>query len=324
MAKYLGVTGVGIGFSVAQFITFFGYSFYLKYHEEFKGYNLFIRLTPINKEYVANTFELGIPLIIAEGAELLGIMMNSAIIGKISGDAGLSAHEIVLQYLVVILVPIASFGQACSIMISKSFAENKIYNANKLTNSFLILGTGGSVSIFLTLAFIPRIASSIFMTNNNPNYENIISSVRTLFFITSVTQGFDAIRLISISALQGGYNDTKFSMLVDITCLELIGIPLGYILGNYARLGVSGVYIGRATGIFLSSMILLNRWKSSIAIDLEEELTKGTEFKQQQSKLDNELYFQYRKETNNSDFFEPNQSNQRINKNNKLCQCNIM
>jgi MATE family multidrug resistance protein len=274
-----GAAGVGYAFALSEATTFLGYTLYLKVSDRFKEHNLFSLANQSwveLRENLKEIFNLGGPLVVEIAAELLGWTVSTAIIGREMGGAELAAHEIAMRFVTLVLVPSASVGQACSIIIGEYFSQGRFEDVTKLVNACMLIGTVTSCAILGVLSAMPKVVASVFMSSDTEtaaNYSAIISQLQTLFIINTVSQFFDSIRFVSAGALQGAYKDTTAAMITGIISLECFAVPLGYILGVNAGMRVSGIYTARAIGLFIASAYLFYRWNSKLKAEIEHSRT---------------------------------------------------
>lgn len=277
-----GAAGVGYAFALSETVTFLGYSLYLKASDRFKENNLF-SLANQNwielRENLKEIFNLGGPLVIGIAAELLGWAISTAIIGKEMGGTGLAAHEIATRFITLVLVPAAAVGQACSIMIGGYFFKGQFEDVNKLVNACMLIGIVVPCAILGALSVMPKVVASAFISSNeetDANYSAIVSQLQTLFIINTVGQFFDSIRFVSAGALQGAYKDTTAAMVAGIISLECLAVPLGYVLGVNAGMGVSGIYTARTIGLSMASGYLFYRWRSKLKVEVDSRANVPT------------------------------------------------
>lgn len=210
-------------------------------------------------EYTKKLVQIGWPIAIQRGAEILGLLMLTILIGRLPNPLhALSAQQISLQYTMVIVIISFSLMQSISVLVAQSVGSQRYQEAHKF--GIVAIGIGVICMLIIALIFLqaPRLLVSFYINVNDPNNHSILSLASILLVISGFTQIFDAIRNIAAGALRG-LQDTKIPMLINVLGCWLIGIPLAYLLGFYLQLGVIGVVSGFAIGIVVCSIVIMFR-----------------------------------------------------------------
>ncbi|KAL6496796.1 Protein DETOXIFICATION 34 [Orobanche hederae] len=94
-------------------------------------------------------------------------------------------------------------------------------------------------------------------------------AVADLAYLLAVTMVLNSIQpVISGVAVGGGWQGLV--AYINLTCYYIIGLPIGFLLGYKAKLGVQGIWMGMIFGTFLQTVILLmivwrTNWNEEVA-----------------------------------------------------------
>ncbi|GER57435.1 MATE efflux family protein [Striga asiatica] len=88
------------------------------------------------------------------------------------------------------------------------------------------------------------------------NSEKMQKAVSKLAYLLAITMVLNSIQpVISGVAVGGGWQGLV--AFINLTCYYIIGLPIGFLLGYKAKLGVQGIWMGMIFGTFLQTVILL-------------------------------------------------------------------
>ncbi|KAL6494005.1 Protein DETOXIFICATION 34 [Orobanche gracilis] len=94
-------------------------------------------------------------------------------------------------------------------------------------------------------------------------------AVADLAYLLALTMVLNSIQpVISGVAVGGGWQGLV--AYINLTCYYIIGLPIGFLLGYKAKLGVQGLWMGMIFGTFLQTVILLmivwrTNWNEEVA-----------------------------------------------------------
>ncbi|XP_027158699.1 protein DETOXIFICATION 35 [Coffea eugenioides] len=105
------------------------------------------------------------------------------------------------------------------------------------------------------------------------NSEKMQKAVADLAYLLSATLVLNSVQpVISGVAVGGGWQ--RLVAYINMSCYYVIGLPLGYLLGYNAKLGVQGIWMGMIFGTFLQTLVLcFVVWKT----DWNEEVAHASE-----------------------------------------------
>lgn len=180
-------------------------------------------LTDLSKSFVKKFFETTSPVIINEGMWSLGMVMYSIAYSKLGKEAT-AAVQVSVTIQNIFMVFAFGLAGACATMIGNKIGEGDEEEGIRYAKKFCIIG----VILGLTLAAILYFSSPIILKlfSGDPSlYETSRKILRTLAFFIPFKL-FTAVVIVGI--FRGG-GDTKYSMILEIACVWLVGVPLAFI-----------------------------------------------------------------------------------------------
>jgi MATE family multidrug resistance protein len=196
---------------------------------------------------------LGLP---ASGQILLEMGAFAAatvLIGRLSAVA-LAAHQIVLNCATLTYSVPLGIGSATAVGVGHAIGRKDF--ASAVRTGWLGIALGAAcMSLSAALLFLfPRPILHIYT-----NDARVIAVGSGLLLIAAFFQLFDGIQTVTTGALRGA-GDTHSSMLLNLLCYWVIGVPLGAALGLGWGHGVYGFWIGLSLAIILLAGTLLLAW----------------------------------------------------------------
>ena len=225
------------------------------YHRQYRPFQLIA--LPSRKELavVKKIIQLGLPISVQSGAELIAITITTYFMGWFGADA-LSAAQIVNQYIVIAVMVYIGLSQAVAILSSKAFATQDFRQIKQYTVS--AIGIMSLVFVVIACVFVlwPSPLIELFLDKLNPSHDHILALGRLFFIIAIATNYIDSIRFVFSGAYRG-LHDSKKPMIVNIICLWAITITSSYVLGEMTPLGPAGIRIGIGLGIACAAVYLM-------------------------------------------------------------------
>jgi MATE family multidrug resistance protein len=255
----LGVKGLALAMVVQCYVAFLLGAAYLYFHEDFKKLELF-RFRPHKKyETFKHMFKVALPIGIQISSEVPSFFVNSIMVGWI-GVQALMASQVVTQYMFLFIVPIFGLAQTTGILISQAAGANEYHQVKQIGKTCMSMGLLITIVVGALYVLIPKQLASLYLDIHSPENAEVLHLTILLFALTALSQAFDGIRNIVTGALRGLF-DVRFPMVIGIITIWVLCIPLSYLLGIALKMGVVGVALGFAIGIFIGMVILLLRWR---------------------------------------------------------------
>lgn len=254
----LGVAGLGYA-TVAQYVFYFLFTtLFFFFEKSFAPFELFRYRVHQHLDYFAKMFQIGWPISMQMGGEMLSFFVSGIMIGWL-GITALAAYQVINQYYCLVLIPMFGLSQATGILIGQARGAKQFHEIKKLSHASITIGL--IISFIVAIAFItlPKILSAAYMNIHDPANAATLALTILLFRIVAFSQIFDALRNILIGVLRGLF-DTRFSMYMSLFTIWLIGMPLAYLFAFTLHLGVVGFVIGGLCGVIVGVMMTTYRW----------------------------------------------------------------
>lgn len=256
----LGITGLGVAWAIQSWLILAGFMIFLLVKKEFRVCELFkLRIT---KTFVIlkKLLQIGWPICVQMGCELLTFFTVTIMAGWISADA-LAARQISVQYTLLMILPLLAISQASGVLVSRAMGAKRPQDVKHYGNYAIILGLIISSMTCALFLIFPRHLASLFVNSALPENINILHLSVILLMIAAAGQIIDGIRNVCTGSLRGLY-DTKFPMQMSFICLWLIGLPLAYVLAFPLHMGIIGLSLAFNVSVAVGAIILYKRWSN--------------------------------------------------------------
>ncbi len=255
----LGVVGFGYAIilqSLGYFTFIMGCFYYL---DDFKPFHLFDICLKQNWHQLKYLLKIGVPISLQISAEVLALAVSATFMGWL-GVNTLAAYQITLQYQFLVVTPIFAISQACGVLVGQAYSSQQFTEVKLLSSGSIRITVILMSSIGLIFILFPKALASLYLNLSDPANNQTIHLTVILFAAIAISQLFDGIKNILMGSLRG-LLDTKFSMLIGILSIWVVGMPLSYWFAFSLQWGAIGVIIGWTVGMALGAVMLHHRWK---------------------------------------------------------------
>ncbi len=254
--KY-GVEGAGMSATLSSFVgavAMIAYSFAGRY----RSFDIY-RAWSVNARLIKEIVKISYPASIAAVLTTLGFEAFIVIAGKI--DVVTQAATTVLTQLASLtFLPLLGFGTAAATMVGQSLGSGKPDDAQRYADNSMKLGAGIMVVLALVFMCVPGHIIGLF--TDTPG---VVAEGSKALIIYSLALVFEGVGIVASQSLFGaGY--TKYVMFVDVSLHWLVFVPLSYVLGVVAGLGIVGLWLSADIYVFLLSTLMFiglkrGKWK---------------------------------------------------------------
>lgn len=200
---------------------------------------------------------IGIPSSLQIAMEAGAFALAGIFIGTIDA-VSLAAHQIALSVASATFMVSIGISQAGSIRISHAFGRKDWHKISLIGKSNILTAIlYGSLCAILFIIF-RRQLPLIF----NKDHE-VIKVAAWLLLFAAVFQISDSTQAISAGLLRG-IKDMKIPTLYIAIAYWIVGIPVGYVLAFYFRMGAAGIWTGLIAGLTFSAAFLSIRFRKMI------------------------------------------------------------
>jgi putative MATE family efflux protein len=239
-----------IGASIATAISNLFSFVYIIFHV-FKSKNI-VKITlkkiHLNFKLILNIYKVGLPVMMQQLAMVLAISFISKLVASY-GDYALASMGIGMRLFSLAEIPILGVSAGILTMVGQNYGAKKFDRVKKIIISGIFLNILIGTFIGIILMIFPGTIVSMF--NND---ENLVSFTKNFIYIMAPVFWGMAIG-ISVSHFFQGLGKAFTVLFLTALRVGLLSTPGAYILSAY--LGLSGVWLGMASGTILTVFISL-------------------------------------------------------------------
>jgi MATE family multidrug resistance protein len=238
-------------------------------------------------EQIIDMLKLGVPIGISYFVEVSAFALVCMLVARL-GATNMAANMIVLNLTSLIFVVPFSIGIASLTRVGQSLGRGDPEHARFSARLGATMAIAfGIVSAWFAAAARDQIAAAY---STDPAVRAMtmgLLAVAAWFLVSDATQ-------IAVSCSLRGYKVTRAPMIIQLAAFWGVSLPLGYILcfggmpawpyrSGWAPLGAMGFWIGLATGLTITALLLLvllerlSRQRISAARSVLPDGTVGTE-----------------------------------------------
>lgn len=225
-----------------------------------KPFAIFSRRRGSDWRYLRQIFSIGWPMSLQFGGELLGLFVVSIMIGWLGTEA-LAAAQVTQQCLFLFIVPLFAVAEATGILVSQAVGSQQQATIKPIGKACVVVALGLAGIVAVCFVLFPKLLASFYLNIHDPNNALILHLTRILFALTGLFLIFSTLRDVMTGALRGLY-DTRFAMWIGIFIVWFISVPIGYLLGFPAHLGVVGFRLAGILAFATGAFLVYRRWQT--------------------------------------------------------------
>ncbi|MBM4763297.1 MATE family efflux transporter [Bacillus sp. B15-48] len=259
--------GIGAGYATAlTYWIILGFSIFMTFRlEVIKKYHLFSKWVKPSWKAWKEQLGIGVPIGLSIFFEASIFSVVTLFIGMMFSTVTIAANQIVLSFTSLMFMIPLSISMALTIVVGFSIGGRK-YEAAKKYSYIGVLG--GIVFLMIGSIFLYFFRESIASLFTND--QEVILLASQIFLIAIFYQLSDATQ----AGLQGvlrGYKDVKLPFIITFVAYWIIGIPIGYSLAAFTKLGPFGFWIGISFGLTFAAIGFLLRLRTVQKAIVEKE-----------------------------------------------------
>ncbi len=255
----LGILGAGIASVVSALASCVILIAYVFWEEKSRKYHVFVRFWRADWPALYEILRLGWPISLTLFAEV-GLFSAAALMMGWIGTLELAAHGIAVQLSSIAFMIPLGFANAAVVRVGIAAGRG---DADGITRAgwvaliwSIVIGILGAV-LFVA---IPDTLISFYLDSSNPDAADVIRLGVPLVFIAAVYMVVDGIQVVAGGVLRG-LSDTRVPMVIAVIGYWFIGIPLSYVMAFTFNWGPEGIWVGLASGLFITGILLLIRFR---------------------------------------------------------------
>ena len=257
-----GVAGLGFSFALQAWLGLFVIIGVCYFNQSFHAYALFSKHSHAGLIYLRKIWQVGWPMSLQFGGELLAFFVVAMMIGWLGTNA-LAAVQVTQQWLLLVIVPVFAMSESAGILVGRAVGANQYDQLKAIGQASFYVVFSLVFLLGLMFLFAPNQLAALYINVNDPMNQHLMHLIRILFSILIVTLFLNAFRDITSGLLRGLY-DTRFAMHVGLFVMWGMVLPIGYLMAFVFGWGVIGFKAGGCVGLLLGAVIILNRWRQKV------------------------------------------------------------
>lgn len=234
----LGIKGAAYGTLIARVLEIILILYSIYSSKENPLAHSISSMTSWSKDFVKKYFKTAYPVILNEAFWSLGTVLYSLAYAKIGTDAA-AAIQILNTVQNIFLVMARGLANACTVMVGNKIGADKEAEAVEYANSFMILSVGVGLVLGAAL-FLTTDGILLFFRNITPELHAASKKLLIVLAFFLSLKSFNGTLIVGV--LRGG-GDTKFSMVLEMGSVWLVGVPLAFLGALVFKLPVYYVFI---------------------------------------------------------------------------------
>lgn len=209
----------------------------------------------VDRPFVSETFKLGAPTAVSMFFEVMAFCSVTLFVGRF-GEVQTAANNLALTLAsCTFMIPMA-IASAVGVKVGHAYGEKNSLMIGRYAWTGLICSMSFMACSALTFSLVPRQLLGLF----GPASEVVDYGARLLFWV-AIFQLFDGAQ-VTLGSILRGLGVARPVTVITFVGYWVIGIPLGWWMGNMAGLQGQGFWVGLATSLCLVSISLfILAWK---------------------------------------------------------------
>lgn len=252
--KPMGISGVGYSTLIDRCLMATVMGFYVFRSKNFRNYLKDFALKNIDRVRSIKLLKIGTPVALQYIFEVSAFSGAAILIGTISPVAQ-AAHQVAINLAGLTYMGASGIAAAAAIKSGNFFGAKKHLDLrlSAISNYHIVIGFMLLTAILFTLGnhFLPWMYTSD---------TAVITIAAQLLIIAAFFQLFDGTQVVGLGVLRG-MGDVNIPTIITLIAYWVIGLPVGYLLGIYLKMGVTGVWYGLVLGLLTASGLLFIRFQ---------------------------------------------------------------
>lgn len=195
-------------------------------------------MTDWTGDFTKKYFKTAYPVILNEAFWSLGTVLYSIAYAKIGTEAA-AAVQILNTVQNIFMVMTRGLANACTVMVGNKIGADEEETAVEYANSFMILSAVLGLALGIML-FITTDGILMFFRNLTPGLH---TASKKLLIVLAVFFSIKSLNGTMIVGVLRGGGDTKFSMILEMGAVWLVGVPLAFLGALVFKLPVYYVFL---------------------------------------------------------------------------------
>ena len=254
------LAGAGLSTSIVNSFIFISILLYVGYKRTYKAYDMYARFWKPDWPRFFEMLRIGVPIGLMIMIEVGLFAAATMLMGWLGKDA-LAAHTVAMQCAAFAFMVPLGLSQATTIRTGLSYGRKSRHGIKVAGWVSIVMGTGFmffTCGLFLT---IPTFFIGLFLDPSEANNVIPFGLAVTFLAYAGLFQIVDGLQAMTAGALRG-LGDTRGPMLIALFGYWGCGFPIAYILAFKLGWAGEGIWLGLATGLAVTGLILAHRFHS--------------------------------------------------------------
>ncbi|GIG59646.1 putative multidrug resistance protein NorM [Longispora fulva] len=265
----LGLAGIGLATS-SVYVATFAALYTVTRRDAVLAPMLSLRLWRARPATIRRLAGLGAPIAATYGSEAGFFSVVALLIGSL-GASALAAHTVVNQLVYIVFQVTVGLSHAASISVSQEIARGRVADAGRAARTAL---THGAILLGVLAVVYLAVPDLVLRPFLDPADHAATTIAVQLLAVAAVLQFADSAQNIAVGLLRG-LDDTKAGFRMTLVGYWAVGLPVAWLIGRVLLPGAVGVWIGLATGLTVTAVLLLRRFHRALAARVESVAIAG-------------------------------------------------
>jgi MATE family multidrug resistance protein len=264
----LGVTGVGVSWSLASWVQLIIMAIYVQRERVLAAYRVLGDLLHPDWRVLKDLFHVGWPISGSYAFETGLFLASSLMMARIS-DSALAAHTVVISISSVSYMIPYGLSQAATVRVGYYHGAGTHVSARRAGFAAILLAIIWMVMTGAAMILIPHQLIGLYIDLNDPANQGALAVAMMIIPIGALFQVVDGLQSAAIGALRG-LKDTHFPMVICFIGYWAIGFGAGFFMTFPLDMGARGIWLGIFVGLAASGILLTLRFQT-----LSHRLSRG-------------------------------------------------
>ncbi|MDQ7948991.1 MAG: MATE family efflux transporter [Pedobacter sp.] len=255
----MGVKGVGISTLVDRTLMAVVMMTYVLQSNNFKQYLKRFSLFAADWVRSIQILKIGAPVAMQYFFEISAFSGAVVLIGTI-GIAEQAAHQIAITLAATTYMVASGIAAAATIKTGNNYGSQSFVALRRSA-----IASYHVVLLFMSCTAILFISASTLLPHIFISDPAVVRIAAQLLIIAGLFQLFDGTQVVGLGVLRG-IGDVNIPTFITFLSYWIFGIPLGYFLGIYLKIGVTGIWYGLTFGLLAASILLFFRFQQRTKI----------------------------------------------------------
>lgn len=207
---------------------------------------------PLQISRLWSLLRLGFPISIQISIEFAAFAVCALLMGQF-GSAALAAHQIALTCATTTFMVPLGLSMALTIRVGHAIGAKEKATCVRIILGTVLIAVGAMVLSASSFFFFGEPIADLFT-----NDVEVIAMAAAFLVVTGVFQIFDGVQVTVMGSLRA-MHDVLVPTGINVISFFVLSIPLGIVLAFYLEVGAIGLWIGLASGLCVSAVILSGR-----------------------------------------------------------------